>query len=101
MYIRSVHGGSHAGIAAYVEHKLTIAAGLAWIFALLSGVNSLAVAGESALSSLTPLPAEDRSNLARIERPEGNPRPERWRRCAGSGGDFFGCGGGVTEGYAS
>jgi len=55
-----------------------VAPALAWSFALLAGVNSALAAGESALSALAALPAEERANLARIEGPEGTPRPERW-----------------------
>jgi len=55
-----------------------IAPGLAWIVALLAGINSSLAAGESAFSALAALPAEERANLARIEGPEGTPRPERW-----------------------
>jgi hypothetical protein len=55
-----------------------IAPGLAWIFAFLAGLNFASAAGETAFSALSALPAEERANLARIEGPEGTPRPERW-----------------------
>jgi hypothetical protein len=55
-----------------------IALRMAFIFVFFSAVNTSAAAGESALSALAALPAEERANLARIEGPDGNPRPERW-----------------------
>ncbi len=55
-----------------------IAPGVAWMLAFLAGINSSSAAGESAFSALAALPAEERANLARIEGPEGTPRPERW-----------------------